>query len=106
MACCVDYVAEKQQLQSVVIVDEPKPCHEKINILGKEFGGRLKHLIEDGEVLPCHVDAVVNLNEVKRQLLLRRKVSFTALALSNPMFDPKTLIEPRCLPVTKYYLDA
>ena len=102
----VDYVAEKQQLQSVVIVDEPKPCHEKINILGKEFGGRLKHLIEDGEVLPCHVDAVINLNEVKRQLLLRRKVSFTALALSNPMFDPKTLIEPRCLPVTKYYLDA
>lgn len=102
----VDYVAEKQGLQSVVIVDEPKPCHEKLNILGKEFGGRLKHLVEDGEVLPCHIDAVINLNEVKRQLLLRRKVSFTALALSNPMFDPTTIIEPRCLPVTKYYLDA
>ena len=102
----LDYVAEKQGLESVVIVDEPKPCHEKINILGKEFSGRLKHLVEDGEVLPCHVDAVINLNEVKRQLLLRRKVSFTALALSNPMFEPKTLIEPRCLPVAKYYLDA
>ena len=102
----VDYVAEKQGVESIVIVDEPKPCHEKLNILGKEFGGRLKHLIEDGEVLPCHIDAVINLNEVKRQLLLRRKVSFTALALSNPMFDPMTVIEPRCLPVTKYYLDA
>ncbi|MBR7162429.1 MAG: transcription-repair coupling factor [Clostridia bacterium] len=102
----VDYVAEKQGLQSVVIIDEPKPCHEKLNILGKEFGGRLKHLIEDEEVLPCHIDAVISLNEVKRQLLLRRKVSFTALALSNPMFEPKTLIEPRCIPVTKYYLDA
>ena len=102
----VDYVAEKQGVESVVIIDEPKPCHEKINILGKEFGGRLKHLVEDDEVLPCHIDAVINLNEVKRQLLLRRKVSFTALALSNPMFDPQTLIEPRCIPVTKYYLDA
>ena len=102
----LDYVAQKQQLQSVVIIDEPKPCHEKINILGKEFGGRLKHLIEDNAVLPCHIDAVINLNEIKRQLLLRRKVSFTALALSNPMFEPKTLIEPKCLPVNKYYLDA
>ena len=102
----VDYVAEKQGMPSVVIIDEPKPCHEKINILGKEFGGRLKHLLEDGEVLPSHTNAVINLNEVKRQLLLRRKVSFTALALSNPMFEPTTLIEPRCLPVTKYYLDA
>ena len=69
----VDYVAQKQQLQSVVIIDEPKPCHEKINILGKEFGGRLKHLIEDNEVLPCHVDAVINLNEIKRQLLFYDK---------------------------------
>ncbi len=102
----VDYVAHKRGIESVVIIDEPKPCHEKINILGKEFGGRLKHLIEDGEVLPIHKDAVIDLNEVKRQIFLRRKVSFTALALSNPMFDPKTVIEPRCLPVSKYYLDA
>ena len=102
----LDYVAEKKDMQSLVIIDEPKPCHEKLNILGKEFGGRLSHLIEDGEVLPCHIDAVINLNEVKRQLLLRRKMSFTALALSNPMFEPKTLIEPKCLPVSKYYLDS
>ena len=102
----LDYVADKNQEQGVVIIDEPKPCHEKLNILGKEFGGRLSHLIEDGEVLPCHIDAVINLNEVKRQLLLRRKMSFTALALSNPMFDPKTIIEPKCLPVSKYYLDS
>ncbi len=102
----IDYVAQKKGVESVVIFDEPKPCHEKLNILGKEFGGRLKHLIEDGEVLPIHKDAVIDLNEIKRQILLRRKVSFTALALSNPMFEPKTLIEPRCLPVSKYYLDA
>ena len=102
----VDYVASKRGEQSVVVIDEPKPCHEKLNILGKEFQGRLKHLIEDGAVLPFHKDAVIDLNEVKRQLLLRRKLSFTALALSNPMFDPKTIIEPRCLPVSKYYLDA
>ena len=92
----LDYVADKNQEQGVVIIYEPKPCHEKLNILGKEFGGRLSHLIEDGEVLPCHIDAVINLNEVKRQLLLRRKMSFTALALSNPMFEPKTIIEPKC----------
>ncbi len=102
----IDYVAQKKGVESVVIFDEPKPCHEKLNILGKEFGGRLKHLIEDGEVLPIHKDAVIDLNEIKRQILLRRKVSFTALALSNPMFEPKTLIEPRCIPVSKYYLDA
>ena len=102
----MQYVAEKRGEAGVVIFDEPKPCHEKLNILGKEFGGRLKHLVEDGEAMDFHKEAVIDLNEVKRQILLRRKVSFTSLALSNPMFEPKTLIEPRCLPVSKYYLDA
>ena len=89
----------------VVIFDEPKVVYDKLNILLKEFDGRIKNLLEGGEILPCHKDVYLPLIEIKRRLTFVRKMSFCALSLNNQLFEPKYIIEPKTKPITKYYLD-
>ncbi len=101
----IEYCAKKQGKSVVVIFDEPKVILEKINILHKEFSNRFITLSDDGEVTAEHKETLYSLSEIKRRILLHRKLSFTSLALSNPLFEPETIIEPKCRPVTKYYLD-
>ncbi len=102
----MDYAEKTTAKKSVVVIDEPKVVAEKIAILGKEFSGRLKPLAEAGEILDEHRRSIVEEAEIRRRLLTARKLSFSVLALSNPLFEPKLLIEPKCRPVTRYYLDV
>lgn len=88
-----------------IILDEPKVVYDKLLILQKEFEGRLDTLLRGGEILNEHKNALIPLNEVKRLLLTARKLSFSSLNLSNPIFEPKLIIEPKTRAVTKYYLD-
>lgn len=89
----------------VIVFDEPKVVSDKLQILIKEFEGRIKNLLEGGEILPCHKDVYITLSEIRRRLMFVRKLSFCALSLSNQLFEPKYIIEPKTKPVTKYYLD-
>ncbi len=89
----------------LVVFDEPKVVYDKLQILTKEFAGRIKNLIEGGEILSCHKDVLVPLLEIKRELVFVRKMSFCALSFNNQLFEPKYVIEPKTKPVTKYYLD-
>ena len=89
----------------VIIFDEPKVVSDKLQILIKEFEGRIKNLLEGGEILPCHRDVYITLSEIRRRLMFVRKLSFCSLSLSNQLFEPKYIIEPKTKPVTKYYLD-
>ncbi len=89
----------------LVIFDEPKVVFDKLQILKKEFDGRIKTLCEGGEILKEHSGAMVDLFELKRLLFTARKMSFSSLNVSNPLFDAKMLIEPKTRAVTKYYLD-
>lgn len=100
-SCIFDYL----EGCDVVIFDEPKVVYDKLNILLKEFDGRIKNLLEGGEILPCHKDVYLPLIEIKRRLMFVRKMSFCALSLNNQLFEPKYIIEPKTKPVTKYYLD-
>ena len=88
----------------VVVFDEPKIIADKIDILTKEFRGRIEPLANAGEILPEHSDALFVPSEVRRRIMLARKVSFTALELGNPLFSPTKLLTPKTRPVTKYYL--
>lgn len=90
---------------TLVIFDEPKVVFDKLQILTKEFDGRIKNLLEGGEILDTHRDVCVPINEIKRELVFLRKMSFSSLSLNNQLFDPKYIIEPKTRPVTKYYLD-
>ena len=90
---------------TLVVFDEPKVVFDKLSILIKEFDGRIKNLLEGGEILPAHKDVCLTLNEVKRELVFLRKMSFSSLSLNNQLFEPKYVIEPKTKPVTKYYLD-
>ncbi|MDE6302277.1 MAG: hypothetical protein K2M36_01640, partial [Clostridia bacterium] len=90
---------------TVVVFDEPKLVFDKLNILMKEFDGRIKTLSEGGEILPLHKNVYITVHELKRLLLTMRKMSFSAMNLSNPIFDPTYVIEPKTRAVTKYYLD-
>ena len=90
---------------TLVIFDEPKVVFDKLQILTKEFDGRIKNLLEGGEILDTHRDVCVSINEIKRELVFLRKMSFSSLSLNNQLFDPKYIIEPKTKPVTKYYLD-
>ncbi len=92
-------------IPTVFIFDEPKVVFDKLNILYKEFEGRIKTLIEGGEIVAEHKDLYITPHEIRRELLLARKMSFSSLNISNPLFDPKYVIEPKTRPVTKYYLD-
>lgn len=89
----------------VIVFDEPKVVCDKLQILIKEFDGRIKNLLEGGEILACHKDAYITLSEIRRRLMFVRKLSFCALSLNNQLFEPKYIIEPKTKPVTKYYLD-
>ncbi len=91
-------------LPLLVIFDEPKLVYEKLSLLAKEFDSRVKTLLEAGEILPAHRDACLTLNELMRELMFVRKLAFGGLSLSNPIFEPRLLIEPVSRPVTKYYL--
>lgn len=90
---------------TVVIFDEPKVVFDKLVILGKEFDGRIKTLIAGGEIVDEHKSVCINMFELKRELLTARKMSFSALSLTNNLFEPKLVIEPKTRAVTKYYLD-
>lgn len=89
----------------VIVFDEPKVVCDKLQILIKEFDGRIKNLLEGGEILACHKDVCITLSEIRRRLMFVRKLSFCALSLNNQLFEPKYIIEPKTKPVTKYYLD-
>lgn len=89
----------------VIVFDEPKVVCDKLQILIKEFDGRIKNLLEGGEILACHKDVYITLSEIRRRLMFVRKLSFCALSLNNQLFEPKYIIEPKAKPVTKYYLD-
>ncbi len=88
-----------------IIFDEPKLVFDKLTILEKEFEGRLKALGKSGEITDKHHNANYSFMEIKRQVLTARKMSFSALNLSNPMFDPTLLLEIKNKNVVKYYLD-
>jgi len=90
---------------SVTVFDEPKVVFDKLNILSKEFEGRIKTLTDGGEILPLHREAYITVHELRRQLLTLRKLSFSAMNLSNPIFEPTYVTEPMTKTVTKYYLD-
>lgn len=89
----------------VIVFDEPKVVCDKLQILIKEFDGRIKNLLEGGEILACHKDVYITLSEIRRRLMFVRELSFCALSLNNQLFEPKYIIEPKTKPVTKYYLD-
>lgn len=89
----------------VIVFDEPKVVCDKLQILVKEFDGRIKNLLEGGEILARHKDVYITLSEIRRRLMFVRKLSFCALSLNNQLFEPKYIIEPKTKPVTKYYLD-
>lgn len=101
--CVLSYL--NQVKPSAVIIDEPKVVWEKLAILYKEFSGRLENFINAGMILPRHKDAVVPLQEIKRQLLTLKKVSFSSFNTANPFFEPKFSIEPKTRAVPKYYLE-
>lgn len=90
---------------TLVIFDEPRVVADKLQILEKEFAGRIKTLCEGAEILPEHKDVCITAHEVKRQLIFLRKMGFASLSLDNRLFEPKYIIEPKTRPVTKYYLD-
>lgn len=90
---------------TVVAFDEPKVVADKLDILEKEFAGRIKTLSEGGEILPEHKEVNISIHELRRLLLTRRKLSVSSLNLSNPLFEPTYLTEPINKPITKYYLD-
>lgn len=91
--------------EALLILDEPKVIAEKFEVLQKEFKGRLKTLAEGGEALEDHASVMLGVSEVRRKILTMRKLAFSGLTASNPLFQPKLLIEPKTRPVTKYYLD-
>ncbi|MCM1305917.1 MAG: transcription-repair coupling factor [Bacteroides sp.] len=90
---------------TLVIFDEPKVVFDKLNILAKEFEGRIKTLTDGGEILPLHREAYITVHELRRQLFNARKMSFSSMSLNNPLFDPTYVLEPKTKAVTKYYLD-
>ena len=101
MATIFDYFDDNVE----VIFDEPKVVSDKIIILIKEFNGRINNLKKVGEIFEEHKSSLISENELKRLLLLKRKISFSSLNLSNPMFEPSTIIEPKTRAVSKYYID-
>ncbi len=107
IASCTQTILEflKDGEPFIVVFDEPKVVWEKLNILKREFDGRVRSLLDASEILPMHADACISLNELSRQLLGVRKFSFSSLSLGNPIFEPKYTVEPICKPVSKYYLD-
>ena len=92
-------------ITTLVVFDEPKVVFDKLNILEKEFAGRIKTLTDGGEILPLHREAYITVHELRRQLLKARKMSFSSMSLNNPLFDPTYVLEPMTKAVTKYYLD-
>lgn len=103
MQTLLEYLDDGQT--QVLVFDEPKVVSDKLEILEKEFDGRIKNLTEGGEILPEHKNVYITLHEFRRQMLKLRKLSFTSMILSNPLFTPTYLVEPKTRPVTKYYLD-
>jgi len=89
---------------TVIAFDEPKVIKDKLGLLYKEFEGRIKAL-EGTEILPEHKRVYINLNEFDRLILKARKLSLSGLNISNPLFEPKTIMSPKFRAVTKYYLD-
>ena len=103
---CLQSLLEYFDCASAVIAfDEPKVVADKLDILEKEFGGRIKTLSEGGEILPAHKDVNISVHELRRLLTTRRKLSLSSLNLSNPLFAPAYVTEPINKPITKYYLD-
>ena len=94
-----------EENRGLIIFDEPKVVWEKLCILQKEFEGRISSLTQAGEIVEAHRDVYITLHELKRQLLLSSKMSFSSLELGNPIFSPAYTVQPMTKPVTKYYLD-
>ncbi len=91
--------------KGIFTFDEPKVVWDKLLILSKEFEGRIDTLIKGGEITSRHKDVYITPHEIRRELLLKKKLSFASLTLGNTLYDPLYTIEPHTKPITKYYLD-
>ena len=89
---------------TVVIFDEPKVVFDKLGILRKEFDGRINTLLNGGEIVDEHKAVCIDMFELKRELLTAREMSFSSLSLTNNLFEPKLVIEPKTRAVTKIIL--
>ena len=65
---------------AVVVVDEPKAVFDQLNLLQKVHRERAQRLQAEGEVLRCHKDAVVAVEQISRRL-----ADYTNIGFSNLM---------------------
>lgn len=89
----------------IFVIDEPKVVWDKLQILTKEFEGRIETLMKGGEITSRHKSVYISPFEVKRELLLKKKLAFSQLTLGNSLFDASFVFEPKTKAITKYYLD-
>lgn len=102
---CTQPLLEYLTEDTLVVFDEPKIVNEKLNLLLKEFDSRVKTFVDAGEALKNHRDVYITYHELRRELVTKRKFSFSSVSLSNPIFDPTLTLSPRTKQMTKYYLD-
>jgi len=96
----------KDNIPTELIFDEPKVIDEKIDILLDEFNGRIKTLLQAGEILEEHNKSYITRDDLFLEIVPMCKMSFSTRLVQNKLFTPLTLIEPKSVPVTKYYLDV
>lgn len=92
-------------VHSVLIFDEHRMIYEKMGVLFKETEGRLKTLLETGEILEEHRKSYLTKDEVSLDIIPWNKMSFSSTMSQNNIFVPLTLITPESAAVTKYYID-
>ena len=72
---CTENIFEyfNDEKPTLVVFDEPRVVSDKLQILEKEFVGRIKTLSEGGEILDEHKNVCITAHEVKRQLSCSRE---------------------------------
>ncbi|MCQ2409099.1 MAG: transcription-repair coupling factor [Clostridia bacterium] len=105
-SCCTSFLEFLNDgIPSELIFDEHKVVYEKLCILLKETESRTKTLLEAGEILEEHRKSYLTKDDFMLDIIPWNKMSFSSALCQNNIFIPLTLIEPKSVPVTKYYLD-
>ena len=98
MCTVFDYLDD----DSLVVFDEPNAIAELIELYSKEHSGRVKQLAQTGEALKEHINALMSAEQTFERLKGCRKLGFSYLTATNPIFSPQEVFNISCRSFSNY----
>ena len=87
----------------IVFIDEPRRVEERVKNIKEQFLLKYSHVLESGEVLPCHEKINYEYIDIVDDIKSKICITNTSLLKANPIFNPKATLRFSSKPVQSFH---